>query len=149
MTVLDTNVVSELMKNTPIASVVRWSRAQDPSALVTTAVTRLELRYGSARLPAGRRRRAVEQQWTAFLEEALAGVLPIDADAADAAGRFLAHRRAVGKRLEDVRDSLVGGVVLARSRAGAPVTLATRNTADFEHLNDLGDVRLVNPWHYA
>ena len=64
----------------------------------------------------------------------------------DWAGMYLARRRAVGRRLEDVRDAMIAGIALSLAERGNRVALATRNGADFAFVEDLGDVRLINPW---
>lgn len=136
MIVLDTNVVSELMRPSPAAEVVAWLRAQDRGSLATTAITVAELRFGLARLPAGRRadelRRLAREVLSAFPEQ----VLPFDGEAAGAYGDVAAARERAGRPIAAL-DAQIAAICLLREAA-----LATRNTRDFEHTG----VVLLDPW---
>jgi toxin FitB len=137
---LDTNVLSALMRDPPDALVVAWLDGQVPDEVWTTAVTVFEVRFGLSRLPDGRRRRALEAAVEGLLREDLGGrVAPLDTAAAEAAGRLAARRQAAG-RVVDVRDTLVGGVALARRAA-----VATRNVRHFDDL----ETGVVDPWATA
>ncbi len=137
MILLDTNVLSALMRDPPDAAVVRWLDAQDPGRVWTTAVSAFEVRFGLARLAEGRRRAVLEAAFAALLREDLAGrVAPLDRAAADAAGLLAAWREAAGRTV-DLRDTLIGGIALAQRAA-----VATRNV---RHYADL-DTRVVDPW---
>ncbi|MCA1671027.1 MAG: type II toxin-antitoxin system VapC family toxin [Actinobacteria bacterium] len=136
MIVLDTNVVSELMRASPAAAVASWVRQQERGSLVTTAITIAEIRYGLARLPAGRRTR---QLWETA-EEVLAAfpsqVLPFDQAAAVLYGDIAAARERIGRPI-DAFDAQIAAISRAhRAR------LATRNTKDFDETG----IRLVDPW---
>jgi toxin FitB len=137
--ILDTNVVSELMKAAPRPGVVAWAVARPARDLVTTAITVAEVRYGLARLPRGRRRDAL----TAAADEVFAAlpgaVLPFDADAAGAYAEVVVERDEAGRPIS-VLDAQIAAI--ARSRGAA---LATRNTADFDGLR----LPLVDPWSPA
>jgi len=81
--VLDTNVLSELMKPTPAESVVRWMAAQPTTSLYTTSITRAEILHGIMLLPSGKRRSAFEAAAEAMFKEDFGGrVLPFGSDAA-------------------------------------------------------------------
>jgi predicted nucleic acid-binding protein len=135
--ILDTNVISALMRSEPDPAVVRWLDALPPESLWTTAITVFEVRLGLEVLAAGRRRRLLEAAFAAALEEDFAGrVLPFDQAAAQAAGRIAAERRRAGKTVE-VRDVQIAGIATARKSA-----VATRN---LRHLEGLG-VDLLDPW---
>lgn len=137
MIVLDTNVVSALMRNEPDAAVVAWLDRQPAEAVATTAITVLEVRIGLAALPDGRRRRALQKAFGEVLDADLGGrVLPVDRTAAERAAAIQALLRSRGRSIE-VRDLLIAGVVAARDAA-----LATRNLRHFEGLG----LRLVDPW---
>jgi hypothetical protein len=137
---LDTNVLSALMRDPPDAAVVAWLDGQAPDEVWTTAVTVFEVRFGLARLPDGRRRRALEEAFEGLVREDLEGrVAPVDAAAAHAAGRLAARRQAAGRTV-DVRDTLIGGVALARRAA-----VATRNARHFDDL----ETGVVDPWAAA
>ena len=137
MILLDTNVLSALMRDPPDAAVVRWLDAQDAERVWTTAVSAFKIRFGLARLAEGRRRAALEKAFTALLREDLAGrVAPLDRAAADAAGLLAVRCEAAGRTV-DVCDTLIVGVALARRAA-----VATRNV---RHYADL-DTGVVDPW---
>ena len=137
MTILDTNVISALMQASPDAAVIAWLDQQAPDELWITSVTVYELRLGLALLPAGRRRRALEEALVVLLMDDLEHrVLDYDAAAATTAASLTAARRKRGLPA-DLRDTQIAGVVLARR-----ATLATRNVRHFADL----DVPVVNPW---
>ena len=137
MIVLDTNVVSELMRPAPSPAVEAWVSRRAAAMLFFSAVGEAELRYGVAIMPAGRRRGAVEAAIEAMLREDFAGrVLPFDSAAARAYAAIAATRRADG-RPAALADAQMAAI--ARSRGMA---LATRNTGDF---TDMG-VDLLDPW---
>lgn len=137
MFVLDTNVVSELMRPAPAASVVAWVSAQPLPILYTTSVTQAEILYGLRLLPDGRRRvrleSAAEQM---FAEDFADRILPFDRRAAIHYARVAAERRRRGAPISQF-DAQIAAITLA---AGA--TLATANVRDFDNCG----VKLVNPW---
>jgi predicted nucleic acid-binding protein len=136
--VLDTNVLSELLRPRPEPKVVDWLRAQTRSRLFTTAISRGEMLFGASVLPDGQRKRRLQQEVVAIFETDMAGrVLPYDGDAADAYAAFAAARRVQG-RPEAMADAMIAGIV--RSHGAA---LATRNVRDFEGCG----VTLLDPWH--
>ena len=96
-----------------------------------------EVRFGLARMAEGRRRQALEQAFEALLRDDLSGrVAPVDQRAAEAAALLAARREAAGRAV-DVRDTLIGGIALARRAA-----VATRNVRHFADL----DTGAVDPW---
>ena len=93
MILLDTNVVSELMRMTPEPAVMTWFSEQDSAELYLTAVSEAELRASAAILPAGRRRDRLTAEVDAVVREDFAGrVLPFDSAAARASMRRLPPR---------------------------------------------------------
>jgi len=137
MTVLDTNVLSSLMRTTPEAAVVRWLDRQPADSIWITSITLCEARFGLSLLAKGKRRLALERAFESVVEDDLANrVLDFDSIAADAAARLAAERRHAGRPI-DLRDTLIAGIALARR-----ATIATRNTRHFEGL----DVPVVDPW---
>lgn len=136
MIVLDTNVVSELMRPSPAAEVVAWLRRQDLGSLTTTAVNVAEIRFGLARLRAGRRvaqlRRLVDDLLSTFPDQ----VLPFDGTAASVYGDLAAARERAGQPISAL-DAQVAAICLSHQ-----ARLATRNTRDFEHTG----VELLDPW---
>jgi predicted nucleic acid-binding protein len=140
MIVIDTNVVSELMRPAPARAVLSWFGGQDPSSLYLSAVSEAELRRGVAILPEGRRRDALRGAIDAMVAEDFAGrVLPFDGAAAVAFATVFAERQKAGRPI-----SFPDCQIAATARAhGAAV--ATRNVSDFEGCG----VTIVNPWIYV
>lgn len=137
MILLDTNVLSALMRSQPDVPVVDWLDTQPSESVWTTAVTVFEVRTGLDLLPSSRRRRQLEAAFQLLLDDDLDGrVLPFDVPAAQAAGAIVARQQQAGRPVE-IRDAQIAGVAVARK-----ATLATRNV---RHFQDLG-VRLVDPW---
>jgi hypothetical protein len=136
--VLDTNVLSEILRPTPDARAMAWMAAQPRSALFTTTITRAELFYGLHLLPEGQRRTGLLEAVQAILDTELAGqVLGFDSDAADAYAVLAAARKAAGKPISQF-DAMIAAI--ARSRGAG---LATRNVKDFV---DCG-VPVIDPWN--
>ncbi len=137
MIILDTNVISELMRPTPHPPVFDWVAAQPTSALYTTSINQAEILAGIARLPQGRRRTALAETAVLIFAEQFPGrVMPIDSRAASHYAAIVQTRRAAGTPISAF-DSLIAAATLA---AGA--TLATRNTSDFAGCG----IPLINPW---
>lgn len=137
MVILDTNVLSELLRSTPDPAVVRWTSQQPIAQVFTSTVTQAEILYGVRLLPAGRRRQKLEDAVTALFVTDFAGrVLPFDSDAALACARIAADRKQRGHPIAQL-DAQIAAI--ARARDGQ---LATRNVSDFEGCG----LRIVNPW---
>jgi predicted nucleic acid-binding protein len=137
MIVLDTNVLSALMREPPDASVVAWLDDQPAESVWITSITLFEARLGLALLPGGRRRRTLETAFDRVLEKELESrVLDFDSAAATEAASLAAARHKAGRPV-DMRDTQIAGIVLARR-----ATLATRNVRHFADLK----VPLVDPW---
>lgn len=137
MTILDTNVLSALMRTSPDGAVVSWLDRQPADSIWITSVTLFEVRFGLAVLPYGKRRLALERAFERVVEEDLANrVLDLDSIAASAAARLAADRQRAGRSV-DLRDTLIAGIAQARQ-----ATIATRNTRHFDGL----DVPVVDPW---
>jgi predicted nucleic acid-binding protein len=134
---LDTNVLSELMRRQPQPRVVAWLDAQPAESVWTTSITVFEIRAGIELLAMGRRRSQVDAAFARLLADDLDGrVQSFDEAAALAAGTIAARRQTAGRTVE-IRDSLIAGIASARR-----ATLATGN---LRHFKDL-EVELVNPW---
>lgn len=136
MLVLDTNVVSELMRPSPSTSVLAWVREQGDAELYTTAITFAEIRYGIERLPDGRRKqllRATSDEVFGGFEEQ---VLPFDARAALRYAAIVSERDRVGRPIDGF-DAQIASICREHQAA-----LATRNGPNFEHTG----VELIDPW---
>lgn len=139
MILLDTNVLSALMRQEADAVVVAWLDAQPPESIWTTAITVFEIRFGLAILAKGRKRGALEEAFANALAEDFDGrVLTFDRAAADAAAAIAARQRAAGRPVE-IRDVQIAGIAAARK-----ATLATRNARHFEGTG----IALVDPWSF-
>jgi toxin FitB len=134
--ILDTNVVSELMRPEPAPVVESWVRDRDRRELRTTAITLAEIRYGIARLPDGRRKQvllaAADEIFSAFADQ----VVPVDIAAADHYADIACNRERAGKPIAGF-DALIAAV--CRSRGAA---LATRNVSDFDGTG----IEVIDPW---
>ena len=140
MVVLDTNVVSELMRDDPHADVLGWLDDRPTRELFVTAVTEAEVRAGIALLPAGRRRRAIAAAADRAFGGLFAGrVLPFDSPAARAYAEIAAARRAAGRPVSQADGQIAA---IARSRGMA---VATRNIGDFD---DIG-IEIIDLWEGA
>ncbi|OGA63666.1 MAG: twitching motility protein PilT [Betaproteobacteria bacterium RIFCSPLOWO2_12_FULL_67_28] len=137
MILLDTNVLSALMRRAPERAVVDWLDRQPADSIWITSITLFEVRLGLALLPAGRKRKALQDAFARLLEEDLQNrVLDFDAAAATEAAALAATRQRTGRPV-DLRDPQIAGIALARR-----ATLATRNVRHFADL----DVPLIDPW---
>ena len=137
MIILDTNVLSELMRPRPNPTVVQWMASQPSSGLYTTSITQAEILHGIMILAAGRRRSALATATAAMFAEDFEGrILGFGTDAAAAYARIAADRRRIGRPISHF-DAQIAAI--ARTVGAA---IATRNLADFQ---DLG-LRLVDPW---
>ena len=137
MIVLDTNVLSELMKATPAQSVVRWVAKQPVTSLYTTSITQAEVLHGILLLPAGKRRTAVEAAAEAMFKEAFSDrILGFGSDAAYPYARIAAQRRRAGRPISHF-DAQIASIAKATGAA-----VATRNVADFDGC----EIKVINPW---
>ena len=140
MIVLDTSVVSEMMRPAPDPSVLNWLNTQIAEELWLNSVVVSELLFGIARLPAGARKRQLAETFAAMLEQDFAGrILPFDLEAAAIYAELAAGCEAKGRPVA-MADGQISAICLAQG-----ATLATRNLKHFEGLG-LG---LVNPWSVA
>jgi len=135
--VLDTNVISELMRPAPDPAVADWLGRHPGGSLFTTTVTEAELRYGLALLSAGARRKRLFAEFELMMTEDFAGrVLPFDRSAARAYADIVASRRRSGRPIAQF-DAQIASI--ARSRDAGVVT---RNDRDFSDC----DIEVFNPW---
>ncbi|WP_428376322.1 type II toxin-antitoxin system VapC family toxin [Lichenicoccus sp.] len=140
MILLDTNILSELMRVVPSPAVEEWLAGQPDASVFISAITEAELLYGVALLPAGKRRAALTAEVRGMLEEDFGGrVLPFDSLAAQAFAVLAAERRQAGKPISQA-DAQTAAI--ARSRGAS---LATRNVSDFHGCG----IEIIDPWKAA
>lgn len=137
MIVLDTNVLSELMRGSPHRAVMGWMATQATADCYITSITEAEILHGILRLPAGSRRRQIEAAAEAMFRESFASrILSFDSTAARAYAQIVIGRVRRGRPISQF-DAQIAGICHASSS-----TLATRNRRDFEHCG----IALINPW---
>jgi predicted nucleic acid-binding protein len=136
MILLDTNVLSALMRQVPDQKVVAWLDRQARTSVWTTSVTVLEIEFGVQILAAGRRRTLLAEALEELLARMGQRVATFDVAAARQASDLMAMRHRKGRPV-DLRDTMIAGIALAQH-----ATLATRNTVHFED----AAIPLVNPW---
>lgn len=137
---LDTNVLSELLRAAPDGQVLSWFSQQHAEALFVSAVTQAEMLYGAALLPHGRRRTQLEEQLQAMFDEDFARrVLPFDGQAAVAYAALVAARRSAGQPISQF-DAQIAAIALTHR-----ATLVTRNVDDFDGCG----LTVLNPWQAA
>ena len=140
MFLLDTNVVSELMRTSPDPAVEAWVAGHPVKDLFFSAVGESELRYGAAIMPAGRRRETLVSDIEAMLHAAFENrILPFDSGAARAYAEIAAKRRFAGRAVAPADCQIAA---IARSRGMA---VATRNIRDFEDM----EIDVFDPWDGA
>lgn len=140
MIILDTNVLSEVLRPAPAPSVIDWLSRQASTSLFVTTVTQAEILYGIAILDPGRRRDDLQSAAVAMFADDFSGrVIGFDVDAAPAFAAIAAERRQLGRPISQF-DAQIAAI--ARSRGAA---LATRNIRDFEAC----DINLIDPWSVA
>jgi toxin FitB len=138
MILLDTNVISELMRGKPSAQVVAWIEERPRSRLGITTITQAEILYGIELLPKGRRKHALLTTAQVMFSEDFRGrIFPFNSEAASAFAKIAAIRQTQGKPISQL-DAQIAAIV---QTVGAE--LATRNVTDFEGCG----IKVQNPWH--
>ncbi|MFN0062764.1 MAG: type II toxin-antitoxin system VapC family toxin [Myxococcaceae bacterium] len=134
---LDTNVLSEFMRESPRTQVADWLRLQSPSRVFTTAITHAEILYGVALLPEGKRKQNLAEAVRAVFAQDLAGrILPFDTEAAPAFAVLAAKRKRMGRPITNA-DAQIAAICISHE-----AVLATRNVSDFDGC----EIRLLNPF---
>ncbi len=137
MIVLDTNVLSEVLRPEPEARVLAWLDKQPANSVFTTAITQGEILYGIRLLADGQRRRKLWDAATAIFDEDFSGrVLSFDSEAAGHYADIGASRRSAGRPISQF-DATIAAITRSHG-----ATLATRNAMDFEGCG----IEVVNPW---
>ena len=137
MIILDTNVLSELMRPQPAEAVLAWADQLNPEEVAITAMNEAEILHGIARLPDSRRKQHLRQGWNALLTNVLRQpILPFNSAAAQWFAALVAHREQLARPISNA-DAVIAATALAHDGQ-----LATRNTADFDAIG----LKLINPW---
>lgn len=137
--ILDTNVLSELMRADPAPLVLEWFARQTAATFYVTAITQSEILLGVAILPAGKRRDALADAAKKLFREDFSGTcLPFDETCSELYASVVANRRRSGFSIT-TEDAQIAAIALSRK-----LPLATRNTKDFLHIEGL---ILHNPWN--
>jgi predicted nucleic acid-binding protein len=135
---LDTNVISELMRPRPDPKVLAWMDSLDPGDVVITAMNEAEILQGLARLPNGRRKQELQESWEAMKADLLIGrIRPFTSEAAHWYGDLVSHRERLGLPI-NTADAVIAAIALEHG-----ARLATRDTNDFAELG----LELINPWN--
>lgn len=135
---LDTNVLSELMRPQPSSAVLDWFAQQEGAEFYTSAITQAEMLLGVALLPGGKRRDAVADAVEQMFEQEFTGrCLPFDELAAHEYAALVATRNKAGMPIS-TEDAQIAAIALRNGFA-----LATRNTKDFRKISELD---LLDPW---
>ncbi|MFN5161174.1 MAG: type II toxin-antitoxin system VapC family toxin [Cyanobacteriota bacterium] len=137
MIVLDTNVVSELMRPQPDPQVMAWANGLDPQAIAITAMNEAEILHGIARLPSGQRQQLLRNSWEELMASLFGGqALAFSSEAAQWFDELVSRRERLARPIATA-DAVIAATTLAHG-----AQLATRNTADFEEIG----LELINPW---
>lgn len=139
MIIVDTNVVSELMRPSPSPQVRDWVSAQAPGELCTTAITVAEIRYGLERLADGRRKQSLLSAATEVFAAFSDYIQPFDADAAIWYATIVARRDRLGLPIDGF-DAQIAAICRIRDAA-----LATRNAKDFRETG----IDVIDPWQHS
>ncbi len=137
MIVLDTNIISEVMRPQPSPAVLTWLDQQDTPNLFVTTITLAEIRYGLRVMPDGERKRRITTQFEAYIGRSFEGrILDFTAGSASHYADIMSYRRTIGLPMS-MADGQIAGIASAHYFA-----VATRNTKDFEQCG----LELINPF---
>ena len=137
MILLDTNIISEMMRTSPSTNVIKWINHQEATQLFLTSITIAEITYGICALPTGNRREQLENAFNQATEEAFKHrILSFDEAAGHCYGKLMAKRKELGRPMS-ILDGQIAAIAIAKS-----MNLATRNLRDFF---DCG-LNLINPF---
>ena len=137
MIVIDTNVISEVMRTKPSGTVISWLDTQTTHQLYTTSVTIAEVLYGLRIMPEGKRRRKLEFKFETFVTNAFGPrILDFDEDAGRKYADLMAYRKAMGLPMS-IPDGQIASIACTHN-----YSVATRNIDDFESCG----LELINPF---
>jgi predicted nucleic acid-binding protein len=135
--IADTTVVSEFMKDSPDRAVLAWAQDIGPADATICVVTVEEVERGLGRMPAGRRRRGLQQRWSRLVDTFAEAVAVYDIPAARETAHILVAAEVSGRPMS-LADAQIAGICLAGNHE-----LATRNVSDFSHTAGL---TIINPF---
>ena len=137
MILLDTNVISEVMKSAPSPRVLAWLNDHPTNLLFVSTITIAEISYGIHILPQSKRRALLETRFEQFMTQAFSGrMLAFSETCARIYGQLMGHQKEAGKPLS-ICDGQIAAIALANN-----TSIATRNTKDFKYCG----VELINPF---
>lgn len=137
MILIDTNIISEMMKSSPSAKVIGWMSSQDAAQLYVASITIAEIAYGLYILPDGKRRHTLEDAFEKTIQNGFKGrVLAFDESVVHLYGNIMGRRKELGRPM-DVPDGQIAAIARAYQ-----CQLATRNIKDFQDC----DLELINPF---
>lgn len=137
MFILDTNVISELMRAQPQGSVLDWVSSMPLTTLYTTSISKGEILYGILLLPSGNKRKKLEAAAQKMFDEDFSDrILAFDSDAAASYAQIASLRSRAGRPISQF-DALIAAIAHSAS-----ATVVTRNISDFDSCG----IRLINPW---
>lgn len=137
MILVDTNVISELMRPTPSSAVISWIDEQETINLFISTITIAEITYGIRVMPKGKKREKIQTAFSRAIDEVFAyRIISFDNEAAYAYGEIMGRRKELGHPM-----SVIDGQIAAIA-ATHHFSIATRNIKDFQACN----LRLINPW---
>src|SRR5260221_6074379 len=136
MIILDTNVLSALMRNAPDQTVASWMDRQPQSSVWTNSITILEIQTGLHVMPSGRKRVSLSEDFERLLDRIDHRIVAFDEQSARLAAELSGLRHKKG-RVGELRDTMIAGIIL-----GHRAILATRNVAHFADIS----ATVVNPW---
>jgi toxin FitB len=136
MIILDTNILSALMRNVPDPSVVSWMDRLPQTSIWTSSITVLEIQTGLQIMPQGKKRVSLAEDFERLLDRIDHRIAAFDEHAARLAAELTGLRQKKG-RVGELRDTMIAGIVLAHR-----ASLATRNLTHFADIS----ATVINPW---
>lgn len=140
MILLDTNIVSEVMRPNPSFDVIAWLNLQQSPHIFLSSISIAEIGYGLYILPNGKRKQQLQLRFEQFIKNAFScRVLSFTEQSARVYSALMGERRQLGRPMS-IPDGQIAAIALANGFA-----VATRNTKDFEYC----DLELINPFDSA
>lgn len=137
MIILDTNIISEIMRPQPEVLVVQWLDQQETSHLYLTSITLAEIRYGLGIMQDGKHKQRLSNQFEAYVDKTFEGrILDFTSESATQYANIMSHRKKAGLPM-----SIADGQIAAIANEHH-FSIATRNTKDFEECG----LQIINPF---